>query len=87
MEFVYVVLRRDLFAECYPQGFRPFGPSSDGADLPSFLDAVARGFFVERPHAERNPELKQVIPYSIVVRNGDVPLLRRLSKGGEVPRC
>ena len=83
MEFVYVVPRRDLFAECYPQGFRAFGASTDAVDLPSFLDAVARGFFVERPHAERNPELKQVIPYCIVVRDGDVLLLRRLTKGGE----
>ncbi len=80
MEFVYVVPRGDLFPECYPQGFHPFGESNA---LPSFLDAVAKGFFVERAHAERNPELKQVIPYSIVVREGDIMLLRRLSAGGE----
>jgi predicted NUDIX family phosphoesterase len=83
MEFVYVVPRRDLFADCYPQGFRPFGGSAADAALPSFLDAVAKGFFVERPHAEQDPELQQIIPYSIVVRDGDVLLLRRLSKGGE----
>jgi predicted NUDIX family phosphoesterase len=81
MEFVFVVPRRDLFPECYPQGFQPFG--DEGVTRASFEDAVSRGFFVEREHAEQNPELKQVIPYCIVERDGRILLLRRLSNGGE----
>jgi len=81
MEFVFVVPRRDLFPDCYPQGFHPFG--ADGVTLASLEDAVSRGFFVERDHAERNPELKQVIPYCVVERDGHILLLRRLQSGGE----
>jgi predicted NUDIX family phosphoesterase len=81
MEFVFVVPRNDLFRDCYPQGLTPFG-----AEFPlgAFEACVARhGFFVQRSHAETNPNLKQVIPYTVVVRGGDVFLMRRLSKGGE----
>ena len=87
MEFVYVVPRRDLFADCYPQGFAPFGEECAQQD---FEETVARrGFFVERERAETNPDWKQIIPYTIVVRTApsseatEVLLLRRLSKGGE----
>jgi predicted NUDIX family phosphoesterase len=81
MEFVFVVQRHDLFRDCYPQGLVPFG-----GDFPlgSFESAVTRhGFFVQRSFAETNPAWKQVIPYTVVVRGGDVFLMRRLSKGGE----
>ncbi|HTF86784.1 MAG TPA: phosphoesterase [Planctomycetota bacterium] len=81
MEFVFVVPRNDLFRDCYPQGLMPFGQEYP---LAAFEAGVARhGFFVQRSHAESNPNLKQVIPYTVVVRGGDVFLLRRLSKGGE----
>lgn len=86
MEFVLVVPRRDLFADCYPQGFRPFGA---GLSLEQLERAVRdHGFFVERRRAERDPDLKQIIPYTLVSRRsaaGDVQvlLLRRLAKGGE----
>jgi predicted NUDIX family phosphoesterase len=86
MEFVLVVPRRDLFADCYPQGFRPFGA---GLSLEHLERAVREhGFFVERRRAERDPDLKQIIPYTLVTRRGatgewQVLLLRRLSKGGE----
>lgn len=86
MEFVLVVPRRDLFADCYPQGFRPF----DGGLSAESLERAVRdhGFFVERRRAERDPDLKQVIPYTLVARRGDageaqVLLLRRTAKGGE----
>jgi predicted NUDIX family phosphoesterase len=86
MEFVLVVPRRDLFADCYPQGFRPFG---QGLSAEALERAVREhGFFVERRRAERDPDLKQIIPYTLVARRGDdgqcqVLLLRRLGKGGE----
>jgi len=81
MEFVFVVPRAELFPESYPQGFVAFGPAFPSE---SFETAIARhGYFVERGHAERTPALKQVIPYSIVVREGEVLLLHRLAKGGE----
>lgn len=81
MEFVFVVPRNDLFRDCYPQGLMPFGAEFP---LAAFEACVARhGFFVQRSHAESNPNLKQVIPYTVVVRGGDVFLLRRLQKGGD----
>ncbi len=81
MEFVFVVPRRELFPECYPQGLLAFG---DVCRLRDFEGVVRRhGFFVEREHAERTPALKQVIPYTVLVRDGQVLLLRRLAGGGE----
>jgi len=88
MEFVYVVPRKALFPDFYPQGLVPFADSgstsSEGLALRAFEATVAReGFFVERDWAERRPEVKQVIPYSLVECDGRVLLLRRLSGGGE----
>ncbi len=81
MEFVFVVPRNDLFRDCYPQGLVPFGAEFP---LAAFEACVGRhGFFVQRTHAESNPNLKQVIPYTVVVRGGDVFMMRRLSKGGD----
>jgi predicted NUDIX family phosphoesterase len=80
MEFVFVVPRVELFGDCYPQGLVPFTDPT----AKDFDDRVRRsGFFVERDHAEHNPDLKQVIPYSIVVRGGEILVLRRLAQGGE----
>jgi len=92
MEFVLVVPRRDLFPQRAPQGFQAF---ADPAEARAFEQTVREhGFFVERARAERDPELKQVIPYTIVTRAGagegaggrcpQVLLLRRLPRGGEV---
>jgi predicted NUDIX family phosphoesterase len=81
MEFVFVVPRKALFPECYPHGFTLFG---DGLDEEAFYGIVEEhGFFVEREYAERTPSLKQVIPYTIVTRDGEVFLLRRNASGGE----
>jgi predicted NUDIX family phosphoesterase len=81
MEFVFVVPRRELFPDRYPQGFVPFGAALSAA---SFDDALERhGFFVERERAERSPEWKQIIPYNVVLRGGEVLLLRRTTRGGE----
>ena len=93
MEFVFVVPRNALFPEFYPHGFLPFGADAGSSsaksdartfDLASFESAVARdGFFVERAYAERQPHLKQVIPYSVIECDGRVLLFRRLATGGE----
>jgi predicted NUDIX family phosphoesterase len=95
MEFVFVVPRNELFPDFYPHGFLPFveGSGSEAAKsgeqaktfrLAEFEAAVAHhGFFVERAYAERQPELKQVIPYSVIDCSGRVLLFRRLATGGE----
>ena len=85
MEFVYVVPRGELFPDCYPQGLVRFQESSEGPPSKVRFEAIVRrhGFFVERDHAERNPALKQIIPYTVVQVEDRVLLLRRLRTGGE----
>ncbi len=80
MEFVYVVKRRDLFDRRYPHGLELLPPE----EIAAYVERIrASGFFVERRHAEGDPELQQIIPYGVVVRGGDVFLMRRLSGAGE----
>lgn len=94
MEFVYVVPRRELFPDCYPQGFAAFAGAQPRAratapfDWAEFQGRVLRhGFFVERERAEREPAWKQIIPYCLVTREGtaghEMLVLKRTSKGGE----
>ncbi|MCP3917012.1 MAG: hypothetical protein GY711_15805 [bacterium] len=88
MEFVYVVPRERLFPASYPHGLTTFGVDCDEA---AFHDCVAEdGFFVERDYAERTPSLKQLIPYTVVMRPSrnaegdfDTFCLRRTRQGGE----
>lgn len=81
MEFVFVVPRRELFPDHYPQGFQPFDAS---CSLARILECIeTHGFFVERARAEREPRWKQVIPYNVVLVDEQVLLLRRTSRGGE----
>ena len=80
MEFVLVVPRARLFDDRYPHGFEPFGAGDRERVLSRIRD---HGYFVERRHAERDPMLKQVIPYALLERGGDLFLLRRLPRGGE----
>jgi predicted NUDIX family phosphoesterase len=81
MEFVFVVPRSRIFRGFYPQGLVPFGAEFS---LEEFLVEVRKhGFFVERDVAERTPEWKQVIPYSVVTCDTRVLLTRRLGTGGE----
>ncbi len=98
MEFVFVVPRRNLFPDAYPQGFVGFEHAA-GKSAPSIAAAGAlsqaefqsrvekHGFFVERSRAEQEVEWKQIIPYCLVTRTRDGELetflLRRLAKGGE----
>lgn len=39
--------------------------------------------FLPRPQAEIDPSYKQIIPYVLLIRGGEVFTMRRLSKGGE----
>ncbi len=81
MEFVFVVPRRELFPDHYPQGFTPFDAS---CSLERILECVqTHGFFVERARAELEPSWKQVIPYNVVIVGEKVLLLRRTARGGE----
>ena len=80
MEFVYVVKRYDLFERSFPHGLELLGAA---ARAPLEQRIRAHGFFVERRHAELDSSFKQVIPYCLVVRRGEVFLMRRLAGGGE----
>jgi predicted NUDIX family phosphoesterase len=75
-ERVYVVPRAELFPDGAPHGFFRGSP-----DL--FGRIYARGFFADRDRVEEDPSLKQVIPYALVVRIGEVFLFRRGDRGGE----
>lgn len=73
MEFVFVVPRERIFPEHYPHGVVFFG---EGLEEPAVRATwCEHGFFVERAYAERTPSLKQVIPYTVVTRGGEVLLL------------
>ena len=77
-EEVYVVPRNQLFAGAtVPQGF-------GDEDLRGLLARIgAHGHFVPRSPAERDPSLKQIIPYLIVSHGEDVLGLRRLARQTE----
>lgn len=48
------------------------------------LSRIERGCeFIPRPDAENDPSYKQIIPYVILTRNGEVFCTRRLKKGTE----
>ena len=80
MEFVYVVKRRELFERRFPHGLE----TPDDAAMAEVLGRIrARGFFVERRHAEQDAALKQIIPYCVVARGDEVFLTRRTAKGGD----
>jgi len=80
MEFVYVVKRRELFEKSFPHGF----DAPDAATTRAVVERIrARGFFVERRHAENDASMKQIIPYCVVARGDAVFLTRRTKKGGD----
>lgn len=81
MEFVFVVPREKLFPEHYPHGVVFFGEGLEEARVRATW--CEHGFFVERAYAERTPSLKQVIPYTVVTRGGEVLLLTRTKRGGD----
>ena len=55
-----------------------------GGEVEAYLDAVATwGSFAPRRDAEREPALKQIIPYCLIECAGDMFLMRRKRGGGE----
>lgn len=83
MEFVYVLPRTSLFPDRYPLGLLPFGTGEDRYEPQRFDALLAKdAYFVERDWAERQPAVKQVIPYNVVRCDGRILLVRRLA-GGE----
>ncbi len=84
MEFVYVVNRTDLFDLAYPHGFVGGSPPEGHHSLDTYLERIrTHGYFVEREYAERNSALKQIIPYTLVVHDERIFMVRRLPTGGE----
>jgi len=76
VEQVYVVPRAALFPGPAPQGF--FVPP------PGLLETIRReGAFAPRPAVEEDPSRKQIIPYAVVARDGEVFCFRRSRGGGE----
>jgi predicted NUDIX family phosphoesterase len=80
MEQVFVVHRSGLFAGDWPQGFVPWSAGESDAML---LDLERRGFFVARAEAEQNPEWKQLIPYCMLRRGGQLFCVERRRAQGE----
>ncbi|HEX7490912.1 MAG TPA: NUDIX domain-containing protein [Candidatus Limnocylindrales bacterium] len=77
-ELVYAVPRDDLFGGV--AGW--LGVKVDGI-APLLERAERLGGYVERPSAEQDPALKQIIPY-LVLRDGDrIFLMKRTRAGGD----
>lgn len=84
MEFVYVVNRSSLFDLAYPHGFVGSRPPEGHPTLDAYLERASQsGYFVERPHAEQNSNLKQLIPYTLVLHENSIFVVRRKPGGGE----
>ena len=80
VERVLVLPRDRVPGGCDFTGVRP----GESADLQLLADAVAaHGRFVERPIAEEDPALKQLIPYVVVRDRGQVFLMERTDAGGD----
>ncbi len=78
-ERILVVPRAALFAAQRLQGL-----ATDPAAIAHYLAAVARhGRWVERPSAEEDEGLKQVVPYGVVLHGEQVYLFRRGQRGAE----
>jgi predicted NUDIX family phosphoesterase len=79
-ELVLVLPRASVPDGCGFHGVRP----ADAAYLARLRDAAARhGLYLERAVAETDPGFKQLIPYVVVRRAGDVFLMRRTDAGGD----
>lgn len=85
MEFVYVVSVKDLFADS-PEiryGFVRRGIGTYDCYNEIVNRAIRYGYFVERSWAEEHPEVRQVIPYCVLMRKDEVFAVQRLAKSGE----
>lgn len=80
MEQVFVVRRTDFFAGQWPQGFVPWHDDEARALTARF---ERLGFFLPRAEAEEDPSHKQLIPYCVLVRGGEVFCVHRTSAQGE----
>jgi predicted NUDIX family phosphoesterase len=82
VERVLVLPRDRVPGGCDFTGIRPAGDVA----LLEMREAVAgHARFLDRPIAEANPGLKQLIPY-VVVRNGELVFLMERTDGGGDPR-
>jgi predicted NUDIX family phosphoesterase len=78
MEFVFVLKRRDLFEASGPVQGLHLLPATELED--TFLRRIReRGFFLERERAERDPDFKQIIPYTLVISESRVFAFLRLA--------
>ena len=60
------------------------GLSTNTKDREIFVqDVLTTAQFIDRDIAEESPELKQVIPYTIIKCDGKILVYKRTSKGGE----
>ncbi len=80
MEQVFVVRRADFFGGDWAQGFTPLCGAAADVQLAAL---TAAGRFVDRPAAERDPSLKQLIPYCVLTHGSDIFLFQRQNKGSE----
>ncbi len=75
MQFIYVIKRSDLRIGIPHTGIQFTEPSE--------IAQLSNGFFMERAHAEEDPDFKQVIPYCVILRGSEIFVFRRLKGGGE----
>lgn len=80
-ELVLCVRARDLFLACPELTEQALAISSSIEWL-----STVPAWFVPREEAEQNPSYKQIIPYSIVVRNGTLIGVYKRSKAGSETR-
>ncbi len=79
-EYVLVLPRTDVPGGCEFRGIR----AAAADDLAALRASVARhGQYVDRSTAEVSPDLKQLIPYVVVVDGQRVFLMRRTDAGGD----
>jgi predicted NUDIX family phosphoesterase len=78
-EEMILVVRRALFDSL--GAFQGFSAHVDRY-LPSLLDRE-NNFFVARSSAETDPSLKQIIPYALIVADGQILRYRRGKSSGE----
>lgn len=76
MEQVFVVRRSDFFGGAWPNGYSALTKGAGNQLLQQFQ---ARGFFADRATAEDEPAWKQVIPYCVIRRPGQVFCVQRKS--------
>jgi predicted NUDIX family phosphoesterase len=74
MEFVYVIKREIL--DLPEQGIFKIEKN--------IIEKIENnGFFVNRSHAENDPDFKQIIPYILIFKGEDIFVFKRLKGGGE----